>query len=84
MSGNGQRLEAVWRRMDPHRTLNAFDAVAWRAPSAKRFDSRPANDHPAEPSLMDELRALPGWVIPVAGGVVSALMGMMLGGMLRI
>lgn len=29
--------------MDP-RDPNPFDAVAWRAPEATRFDGRPAND----------------------------------------
>lgn len=70
--------------MDPHRTLNAFDTVAWRPPSVARFDSRPANDHPAEPTLMDELRALPEWVIPIAGAVAAALMGMLAGAWLAI
>lgn len=84
MRGNANRARAVWPRMETRRTLNAFDAVAWRPPSSTRFNGRPANDYPAGPTFMEELRALPRWVVPVAGGVMAALMGAMLGGALHI
>lgn len=67
------------------RAANAFDAVAWRPPTTTRFDPRAVND-PAvpEPSLKELVAALPGWVTVVAGGVVAAMMGAMLGGALSI
>lgn len=67
------------------RAADAFETVAWRPPSAARFDMRVAND-PAtpEPTLRELIADLPGWVTVVAGGVVAALMGAMLGGALAI
>ena len=64
-------------------TVQAFDSVAWRAPTATRFDSRPANDEPM-PSLMDDLRNLPRAVYAIGGGVLAAIMGAMLGGAMHI
>lgn len=67
------------------RAADAFDAVAWRPPSAARFDPRVANEPVApEPTLKELIADLPGWVPVVAGGVVAALMGMMVGGALHI
>lgn len=66
------------------RTVDAFDAVAWRPPAASRFDPRVANDVTPEPTVEEVLRSLPGWVTVVAGGAVAALMGAMLGGMLAL
>ena len=67
------------------RAADAFDAVAWRPPTARRFDPRVAND-PAvpEPTLKQMIADLPGWVTVVGGGVIAALMGAMLGGALSI
>lgn len=67
------------------RAADAFDTVAWRPPSAVRLDPRVAND-PAvpEPTLQELVADLPGWVTVVAGGVVAALMGALLGGALQI
>lgn len=66
-----------------YETVDAFDAVAWRSPSARRFEA-PANDYSVQPSFMDELKAMPGWVVPAAGAVVAAVMGMLLGGWLSV
>jgi len=67
------------------RAVDAFDTVAWRPPSAARCDTRPANDPAAvEPTLRELIAELPGWVTVVAGGLVAALMGAMLGGMLAL
>ena len=77
------------RRLDGYRAYgqatDAFDAVAWKAPTAHRFESRAANDsvHP-EPTLKDVMAAMPGWVVVAAGAVVAALTGAMLGGALQI
>jgi len=67
------------------RAADAFEAVAWRPPSAARFDPRVAND-PAtpEPSLKELVGDLPGWVVVAGGGVVAALVGAMLGGVLQV
>ena len=65
------------------RAADAFETVAWRPPSAARFDTRVAND-PVEPTLKELAADLPGWVTVVGGGVIAALMGAMLGGMLAL
>ena len=57
---------------------DAFDAVAWRAPSPRRFDGRPANDHGEYDTPM------PGWVVPVVGALAAAIMGLLLGGALAL
>lgn len=70
------------------RAADAFDAVAWRPPAATRFDGRAANDLEAaqspDPSIRELISELPAWVTVVAGGVVAALMGVLLGGALHI
>lgn len=67
------------------RAVNAFDAVAWRAPSAARFDGRPANDaEVSEPRLGEIIARMPGWVAVMAGGAVAALMGALVGGALSL
>lgn len=67
------------------RAADAFEAVAWRPPSSARFDGRAANDAAEpEPTLKELVADLPGWVTIVGGGLVAALMGAMLGGMLAI
>ena len=66
-----------------YETVDAFDAVAWHPPSARRFEV-PANDYSVQPSFMDEMKAMPGWVVPVAGAIVAAVMGLLLGGALSI
>ena len=67
------------------RAADAFETVAWRPPSSARFDTRVANDPVVEePALKELVAALPGWVTVVAGGVVAALMGALLGGMLAL
>jgi hypothetical protein len=64
---------------------DAFETVAWRPPSSARFDTQVANDpEVAEPALPQLVAALPGWVTVVAGGVVAALMGALVGGMLAV
>jgi len=67
------------------RAADAFETVAWRPPSATRFDTRVANDPVVEePTLSAMIADLPGWVTVVAGGVVAALMGALVGGMLAV
>lgn len=66
------------------RAADAFEAVAWKAPEARRFHDVPANDGFEVPSIMDELRALPGWVVIAGGGAFSALLGVIMGAALRI
>ena len=67
------------------RASEAFDTVAWRTPTAARFDARVANDPvAAEPTLAELVADLPGWVTIVAGGAVAALIGAMLGGALAV
>ena len=79
---SSRRLEGVQAH---GRAADAFETIAWRPPSAERFDTRVAND-PAtpEPTLHEMMAALPGWVTVVAGGVVAALLGAMMGGALAI
>lgn len=67
------------------RAADAFETVAWRPPSAARFDTRVANDAVTpEPTMKELIADLPGWVTVVAGGVVAALMGALVGGMLAV
>ncbi len=67
------------------RAADAFETVAWRPPSSARFDTRVANDPAtAEPTLKELLAELPDWVTVVAGGLVAALMGAVLGRMLAL
>ncbi len=67
------------------RAADAFETVAWRPPSAARFDTRVANDPVApEPTLKALIADLPGWVTVVGGGVLAGFMGAMLGGALHI
>ncbi|MDP3656713.1 MAG: hypothetical protein Q8R45_07100 [Brevundimonas sp.] len=77
------------RRLYAHkiygRAVNAFDAVAWRPPSAARFDGRPANDaEVSEPTLKEMTADMPGWGMVVAGGAIAALMGALVGGALAL
>ena len=70
------------------RAANAFDSVAWRAPAASRFESRPAND-PIERQSIPHVTAperpeIPHWLIVVGGGVIAAITGALLGGMLAV
>ena len=67
------------------RAADAFETVAWRPPSAARVDPRVAND-PATPgpTLKELIAELPGWVTVIAGGLVAALMGAVLGGALAV
>ena len=68
------------------RSVDAFETVAWRPPSPARFDSRVANDLAPEPdrSLSDLADGVPAWLTITLGGVISALLGAMLGGALHI
>jgi hypothetical protein len=67
------------------RAADAFEAVAWKPPTATRFHTDVANDSVApEPTMGDMARALPGWAVVIGGGVVAALMGVLLGGALHI
>ncbi len=67
------------------RAADAFETVAWRPPSSARFDTRVANDPATSERTLKELIAdLPDWVTIVAGGLVAALMGAILGGALAL
>lgn len=66
------------------RAADAFDAVAWKAPEARRFHDVTANDGYEMPSVMDELRALPRWIYVVGGGAFSAFLGVMMGAAFRL
>ena len=67
------------------RAADAFETVAWRPPSTARFDTRVANDSEvAEPKLRELIADLPGWVTVVAGGLVAALLGALMGGALAV
>jgi hypothetical protein len=66
------------------RAADAFDAVAWKAPEARRFHDVTANDGYETPSVMDELRALPRWVVIATGGAFSAFLGVMMGAAFRL
>lgn len=58
------------------------ETAAWRAPSATRFNSRPAND--AEIQIQGDTAVLPRWFVVIGGGAAAALMGAALGGMLAL
>jgi len=78
------------RRLEAHhaygRAADTFGAVAWRAPTATRFDGRVANDfrRGPEPTFAEMADGIPGWLVIVLGGGVAALMGALLGGALHI
>ena len=75
----------LYARQTYGRAADAFETVAWRPPTAARFDTRVANDpEVAEPTLKQLIADLPGWVTVVGGGLVAALVGAMLGGMLAL
>jgi hypothetical protein len=57
------------------------ETAAWRAPSATRFDSRPANDAEGAEQLAPPLSR---WLVVVGGGGAAALIGAALGGMLAL
>ena len=67
------------------RAADAFEAVAWKPPTATRFQTHVANDGAApEPTVGEMARAIPGWAVVIGGGIVAALMGVLLGGALHI
>lgn len=78
-----RRLQA---RQAYGRAVDAFEPVAWRAPSPSRFDSHVANDMgpTPEPALSDMADGVPAWLTITLGGLVAALAGAMLGGALHI
>jgi len=78
------------RRLDATRaygrSVDAFETVAWRPPSATRFDNRVANDVAAEPepTLSGMADGVPAWLTITLGSVIAALAGAVLGGALHI
>jgi hypothetical protein len=78
------------RRLHAHRAyghaVEAFDTVAWRAPSAHRFDSRPANDFNwrTAPERAQAGPNMPRWLVILGGAVIAAVVGALLGGMLAV
>ena len=69
------------------RAAHSMDTVAWRAPAASRFESRPAND-PVERAFtyqtVEDKTGIPHWLVLVGGAVIAAVIGAMLGGMLAV
>ena len=61
------------------RAADAFDPVAWRAPSYPRVPLAPANDDPGHAP-----QPTPRWLIVSGGGVLAALLGALLGGALAL
>ena len=76
------RLQAADRAY--RKSADAFDTVAWRAPSANRFDGRPANDVVAHGASVTGTPTIPVWLSVGAGAVAAAAMGALLGGALHI
>lgn len=76
------RLQAADRAY--RKTADTFNTVAWRAPSANRFDGRPANDVVAHESSLSEMPSIPVWLSVGAGALAAAAMGALLGGALHI
>ncbi|HYC97784.1 hypothetical protein [Brevundimonas sp.] len=68
------------------RAADAFEPAAWRPPTPARFDGRIANDVAPgpEPTLAEMVEGIPGWLVVVLGGIIAALMGALLGGMMAL
>jgi hypothetical protein len=60
------------------------ETAAWRAPSAVRFDGRPANDAFHAGGAPVEMEPVPRWLVVVGGGFVAAILGALLGGALSV
>ena len=56
------------------------EPAAWALPPVHRFDGRAANDQTPVPT--PEKTRTSAWVVVIAGAVVAALLGLVLGGML--
>lgn len=89
--GFGRRPQGV------RNAIEAYQAAAWRAPAATRFDSRPANDFATNDFLSRadliapqatpapvQMEPMPRWLVVAIGGVISAIMGALLGGALAV
>jgi len=61
------------------RAADAFDPVAWRAPSYPRVPLAPAND---DPGLAR--KPTPRWMIVGWGGIAAAVLGALLGSALAL
>lgn len=67
------------------RTVESFGPVAWRVPTAARFEDHVANDAPfPQPTINEVVGDLPAWLHIVGGGVIAAMLGALLGGALHI
>lgn len=65
------------------RAVDAYDAVAWRAPSSRRFVNQVANDAFVDrPIEMGE--GMPRWLVLIGGAALAAVVGALLGGMLAV
>jgi hypothetical protein len=63
------------------RAIDAFQTVAWRAPEPRRDRFAAANvADPAEAGSEE----IPHWMILVGGGLLAALMGALLGGVMAL
>ncbi len=87
----------IQRPLGARAAIDAYQAAAWRAPAATRFDSRPANDFAANDFLSRaqtiapqatptpvQMEPMPRWLIVSVGGVIAAVMGALLGGALAV
>ncbi len=78
--------------------VEAYQAAAWRAPAATRFDGRPANDSLGADFLARAdaiaprtisvepmpMEPMPRWLIVAIGAGIAALLGALLGGALSV
>ncbi len=75
-----EELTLAHIRPPRHRSVtDAYQAAAWRSPSADRFDSRVANDfgyraEAAVPAESEEPTEFPRWLIVVAGALIASLL----------
>ncbi len=72
--------------------LEAYQTAAWRAPTATRFDGRPANDFVAgaeaiSPTYVVQPVAdepMPRWLIIGLGAMIAAILGALVGGAMAV
>jgi hypothetical protein len=87
----------IQRPLGARTAIEAYQAAAWRAPAATRFDSRPANDFAANDFLSRadliapqatpgpvQMEPMPRWLVVAIGGIIAAIMGALLGGTLAV
>ena len=73
----------LYARQSYGRAVDAYDTVAWRAPSSRRFVNHAANDGYVDRPIQIE-DGMPRWLIVLGGAVLAAVIGALLGGMLAV